>query len=56
MAFEPTAVLGPENINTFSGPASLAAQQPAPLDFKIKTSFRIFITIIIHRGILCLEN
>jgi len=31
MAFEPTAVLDPQNRNPFSGPASLAAQQPRPV-------------------------
>ncbi len=34
MAFEPTTVLGPQNRNPFSGPASLAAQQSGPLDNK----------------------
>ncbi len=35
MAFEPTAVLDPQNRNPFSGPASLAAQQPGPLGVSI---------------------
>ena len=40
MAFEPTAVLGPQNRNPFSGPASLAAQQPGPLDRMNEDKYR----------------
>lgn len=36
MPFEPTAVLGPKNINPFSGPVILATQQASPLDPAMK--------------------
>ena len=52
MAFEPTVVRNPKNLNPFSGPAVLSTQQPGPLCFgnKMKKFLLLSIAALVLSG------